>query len=310
MILQVGPEEAGARLDVFLSEKTDLTRSAAQKLAADGVVCVNGKAASKNLRLKAGDEVDISLPKPQMAEIEPEDIPLDVLYEDADVLVVNKPQGMVVHPAAGNLCGTLVNALMFHCGDSLSEINGVIRPGIVHRIDKDTSGVLVVAKNNSAHLALASQFEEHSISREYICLVEGGVKEDSFTVDAPIGRHPKDRKKMMAGVKEGRRAVTHFQVQERFAGYTLLSCRLETGRTHQIRAHLASLGRHIVGDPVYGLKKDRLAQKHHIIGQLLHAKTLGFVHPATGAYMEFTAPLPPYFRSVLKDLGGQYNKNL
>lgn len=289
----------GVRLDVFISENADVTRSAAQKLICDGNVSVNGKEVAKNYKLNKGDCVEIEIPEAEILSVEPEDIPLDILYEDNDVIVVNKPQGMVVHPAVGNLSGTLVNALMHHAAGSLSAINGVIRPGIVHRIDKDTSGVLVVAKNNDAHLSLAEQIKEHSVKREYICLIHEGVKEDSFTVDKPIGRSRKDRKKM--GIEpDGRNAVTHFTVLQRFSGATLLSCRLETGRTHQIRVHLASQGCHIVGDPLYGLKKDKIAEQYHITGQLLHARMLGFIHPRTNEYMEFSAPVPEYFERVLE----------
>lgn len=289
----------GARLDIFVSETAEITRSAAQKLIEDGNVTVNGKTTAKNYKLREGDNIEIEIPEAEMLSVEPEDIPLDILYEDEDVIVVNKPQGMVVHPAVGNLSGTLVNALMHHASGSLSAINGVIRPGIVHRIDKDTSGVLVVAKNNEAHLSLAEQIKEHSVKREYVCLIHEGAKQDSFTIDKPIGRSRKDRKKM--GIEpDGRNAVTHFTVLERFSGATLLSCRLETGRTHQIRVHLSSIGCHIVGDPLYGLKKDKIAEQSHINGQLLHARVLGFVHPRTKEYMEFSAPFPEYFAEVLE----------
>lgn len=291
-------ETGGERLDSFVSARAELTRSAAQKLIENENVSVNGKAVAKNYKLHSGDCVSVVLPEPESLEIAPEEIPLDILYEDSDVLVVNKPQGMVVHPAAGNYSGTLVNALMYHAGDSLSAINGVIRPGIVHRIDKDTSGILVVAKNNEAHLSLAEQIAEHSVCREYVCLIHEGVREDSFTVNQPIGRSKKDRKKM-AVVSDGKHAVTHFRVLERFSGASYLACRLETGRTHQIRVHLASRGCHIIGDPVYGLQKDKTAERYGIKGQLLHARLLGFTHPRTGDYMEFSAPLPQYFQEVL-----------
>lgn len=294
-------EQGGGRIDLFVSETAEVTRSAAQKLIESGCVRIGDVPVSKNYKLREGDVVEIEIPEPEMLEIAPEEIPLDIVYEDADVLVVNKPQGMVVHPAPGNYSGTLVNALMFHAGDSLSAINGVIRPGIVHRIDKDTSGLLVVAKNNESHLSLAEQIKEHSVTREYVCLVCEGVHEDSFTIDRPIARSKKDRKKMAID-PEGRKAVTHITVLERFAGATLLSCRLETGRTHQIRVHLNSRGCHIAGDPVYGLSKDKLKERFHLEGQLLHARTLGFVHPKTGEYMEFSAPLPDYFQNVLDHL--------
>ncbi len=294
--------DAGMRLDMFVSEQFGLTRSAAQKLLEDGNVSVNGQIVVKKYKIKNGDEVRVIRPEPRVIDAVPQNIPLDILYEDTDVLVVNKPQGMVVHPAAGNPDGTLVNALMHHTQGNLSAINGVIRPGIVHRIDKDTSGILVVAKNNDAHLSLAEQIKEHSVKREYICLIHGGVSWEEQTVDSPIGRDPKDRKKMLAGVKDGREAVTHFYVEKRYRGYTLLRCRLETGRTHQIRVHLKSINKHIVGDPVYGLKEDVLAKKNAVCGQLLHAGTLGFVHPGTGAYVEFTQELPPYFLDILHKL--------
>lgn len=292
-------EEGGTRLDQFVAERAEITRSAAQKLIGDGCVSINGAPAAKNYRLRAGECVEVTLPEPETLSVAPEDIPLAILYEDDDLIVVNKPQGMVVHPAAGNYSGTLVNALMHHAAGRLSAINGVVRPGIVHRIDKDTSGILVVAKNNEAHLSLAEQIKEHSVRREYVCLIHEGVREDCFSVEKPIGRCRKDRKKM-AVEAAGRHAVTHFKVLERFRGATYLSCRLETGRTHQIRVHLGSMGCHIVGDPLYGLKKDKIAEQFHIQGQLLHARTLGFVHPRTEEYMEFSAQPPEYFQRVLE----------
>ena len=295
-------ENIGLRLDIFLSECTDITRSNAQKLLKDGCVLINGKPETKKYKIRENDEVQVCLPEPRVVDAEPQDIPLDIVYEDDDIIVVNKPQGMVVHPAAGNYDGTLVNALMFHTKGRLSAINGVIRPGIVHRIDKDTSGILVVAKNDKAQLSLSEQIKEHSMKREYYCLIAGGVKEDEFTVDKPIGRDPKDRKRMLAGVTGGRSAVTHFYVEKRYEGYTLLKCVLETGRTHQIRVHLKSVGKAIVGDKVYGLKKDTLAQKNEISGQLLHAKKLGFIHPATSEYVEFDSPLPEKFLCILNKL--------
>ncbi len=293
-------EASGGRLDLFVAEHAQMTRSAAQKLIEDGHVLVSGVMRPKNYKLRAGEEVCFNLPEPERLAVTPEDIPLDILYEDEDIILVNKPQGMVVHPAAGNYSGTLVNALMSYAGDRLSAINGVVRPGIVHRIDKDTSGILVIAKNNEAHISLAKQIKDHSVKREYVCLIHEGVREDNFTVEKPIGRSKKDRKKM-AVVSDGRNAVTHFTVLERFWGATFLSCRLETGRTHQIRVHLASMGCHIVGDPVYGLKKDKIAEQFHINGQLLHAGVLGFVHPATNQYMEFSAPPPEIFQKVLEN---------
>lgn len=292
----------GKRLDVFVSEQFALTRSAAQKLLEDGAITVNGAAANKKYKIKESDEVRVNIPEPRVIDARPQDIPLDILFEDEDIIVVNKPQGMVVHPAAGNPDGTLVNALMHHTKGNLSAINGVIRPGIVHRIDKDTSGVLVVAKNNEAHLSLAEQIKAHTVTREYLCLVHGGVSWEELTVDKPIGRDPKDRKRMLAGTKDGREAVTHFYVEKRYSGYTLLRCVLETGRTHQIRAHLKSVGKHIVGDPVYGLKEDTLARANNICGQLLHAGKLGFVHPRTKEYVEFNQELPSYFLCILNKI--------
>lgn len=291
--------DSGKRLDVFVSEQFDVTRSGAQKLLEEGHVTVNGDVANKKLKLKESDEVRVEKPEPRVLNAEPQNIPIDILYEDGDVIVVNKPQGMVVHPAAGNPDGTLVNALMYHTGGSLSAINGVIRPGIVHRIDKDTSGVLVVAKNDKAHVSLAEQIKEHSVKREYLCLIHGGVTWDELTVKKPIGRDPKDRKKMLAGAKDGKEAITHFFVETRYQGYTLLKCVLETGRTHQIRTHLKSIGKHIVGDPVYGLKEDKLAKENNISGQLLHAAKLGFIHPTQKTYMEFTKELPERFLCIL-----------
>ncbi len=302
LTLTAEKEYEGTRLDVFMSECADFTRSAAQKLLEEGNVSVNGKRQTKKYKIKTGDEVQVILPEPRVVDAVPQDIPLDIVYEDDDIIVVNKPQGMVVHPAAGNPDGTLVNALMYHTKGNLSAINGVIRPGIVHRIDKDTSGILVVAKNDKAHLSLSEQIKEHSMTREYYCLIVGGVKEDEFTVDKPIGRDPKDRKKMLAGVRDGREAITHFYVEKRYQGYTLLKCVLETGRTHQIRAHLKSVGKAIVGDPVYGLKKDKLAEQNKIGGQLLHAKKLGFIHPALGKYVEYNSELPGYFLDILHKL--------
>ena len=301
-IIKALKEDEGMRLDVFLSEKTELTRSAIQKLCEDGQILLNGKTASKKDKIKFSDEVRVIMPEPRIINAEPQNIPIDVVYEDKDIIVVNKPQGMVVHPAAGNFDGTLVNALMYHTGGNLSAINGVIRPGIVHRIDKDTSGILVVAKNNDAHLSLAEQIKEHSVTREYVCLIHGGVNWDELTVDKPIGRDPRDRKKMLAGAKDGRNAITHFYVEKRYSGYTLLKCVLETGRTHQIRTHLKSIGKAIVGDPVYGLKDDKLAKKNGVTGQLLHARKLGFIHPSLGEYVEYNTEIPPIFMCILDKL--------
>lgn len=296
-IQRIKAETAGDRIDKFISEKCDqISRSYAARLLEDGKVFLGAQAVSKNYRLRGGEEIEIHLPEPETLEVLPENIPLEIVYEDTELLVVNKPQGMVVHPAAGNQTGTLVNALLYHCQGRLSAINGVIRPGIVHRIDKDTSGLLVVAKNNDAHLFLAEQIKERKASRKYFALVNGRVREDG-TVDRPIGRHPSDRKRM-AVVAGGREAVTHYHVLEDFGNYTLLECVLETGRTHQIRVHMAYIGHSIVGDPVYGMKKE----KFHLNGQLLHAHSIGFVHPKTGEYMEFSAPLPGYFQEVVSVL--------
>ncbi len=304
MILEFSFTETSGfkRLDVFVSEKAEITRSNAQKLIDDGCVSVSGKTASKNYKLHTDDVVTVDFPEPEILDIVAQDIPLDIVYEDNDLIIVNKPQGMVVHPAAGNYSGTLVNAIMYHCGDNLSAINGVVRPGIVHRIDKETSGLLVIAKNNESHLVLADMIKEHNFDREYACLVHGNIIEDKFTIDKPIGRHPKERKMMAVTDKNSKYAVTHFEVLERFGCATLLLCRLETGRTHQIRVHLKSIGRSIVGDTVYGIKKDSLAAKYHLRGQMLHAKRLGFCHPTTKEYMNFTKDVPEYFEKVLSDL--------
>ena len=293
--LTITARTSGIRLDKYIADNSEISRSFAAKLAEDGKITVNGKAADKKTKLNAGDEIIIEIPSPQTLEAQPQDIELDIVYEDDYVIVVNKPQGMVVHPAPGNPDGTLVNGLLYHC--SLSSINGVIRPGIVHRIDKDTSGLLIVAKTNEAHESLSAQLKERKALRKYHCLVNGNIKEDSGTIDKPIGRHPSDRKKM-AVITGGREAVTHFNVLERFGQYTLAECILETGRTHQIRVHMASIGHSIVGDPVYGIKKERFKTN----GQLLHAKTIGFVHPVTGALMEFDSELPPYFTAILDKL--------
>lgn len=296
--MEITVTEAGARLDKYLSDNIEgISRSYAAKLCDEGrVILFDGTVLSKKYKTSAGDCIIIDMPEPEEAEILPEDISLDIVYEDNDLLVINKPQGMVVHPAPGNYSGTLVNALMFHCHGNLSAINGVIRPGIVHRIDKDTSGLLVVAKNNDAHLALSEQIKDKKAVRKYYALVNGRVKE-SGTVNRPIGRHPKDRKKM-AIVPGGREAVTHYNVIESFDRYTLLECILETGRTHQIRVHMTSLGHSIVGDKTYGTAKEEFKLK----GQLLHAKTIGFNHPKTGEYMEFSAEIPEYFSNVLNKL--------
>lgn len=292
------PEDAGARLDAFLAGKMEKTRSSVQKLIEEENVRLNGAPAAKNARLREGDRVEATEPPPEVLDVKPQNIPLDIVYEDQDLLVVNKPKGMVVHPAAGNPDGTLVNALLFHCGDSLSGINGVIRPGIVHRIDKDTSGLLIVAKNDRAHQSLAEQIAVHSFTRIYNAVVYGIVKEEEGTVSAPIGRHPTDRKRMAVLSSGGREAVTHYRVLERFPGFTLVECRLETGRTHQIRVHMAYIGHPVAGDPVYGPKKCIT----ELQGQCLHARVIGFIHPATGEYLEFDSGLPPYFERFLEKL--------
>lgn len=291
-------EASGVRLDAFLNNKVEsLSRNYAQKLIEEGKVLVNGKAViKKNHKLNLGDQVDFEMPEPEVLDIVAEDIAIEIVYEDDDVIIVNKAQGMVVHPAPGNYTGTLVNAIMYHT-ESLSSINGVIRPGIVHRIDKNTSGLLMIAKNNIAHNALAGQLKDHSSMREYMAIVHGNIKEDSGLVDAPIARHPKNRMKN-AVVPGGKEAVTHFFVEERFGQFTLVRLRLETGRTHQIRVHMAYIGHPLVGDDVYGPKKSKI--KHN--GQLLHAKKLGFVHPTTGEYMEFDSALPEYFQAIIKKI--------
>ena len=292
-------DRSGERADAALARLApDLTRSAAQRLLEEGRVLREGRPLRKNDKLQAGDVLALDLPEPQPVALEPEDIPLDIVYEDKDLLVINKPKGLVVHPAAGHWSGTLVNALLYHCRDSLSGINGELRPGIVHRIDKDTSGLLIVAKNDFAHQALAAQLQDHTLARTYVCLVVGGVREDSGVIDAPIGRHPTDRKKMAVTEKNSRHAVTHWRVLERFPGYTLLECRLETGRTHQIRVHMAYRNHPIVGDTVYGRPKPELGQD----SQCLHARALTFRHPRTGETMTLTCPLPDYFTRLLKAL--------
>ncbi len=297
-VLEFKVESSSVRLDAFLNDRIEsLSRNYAQKLIEEGKVTVNEKAVvKKNHKLKATDVVVIELPDPEVLDIVAEDIPIDVVYEDDDVMIINKPQGMVVHPAPGNYTGTLVNAIMYHT-QNLSSINGIIRPGIVHRIDKNTSGLLMIAKNNIAHNSLAGQLKDHSSMREYMAIVHGNIKEDSGTINAPIARHPKNRLKN-AVVQGGKEAVTHFFVEERFGQYTLLRLRLETGRTHQIRVHMAHIGHPLLGDDVYGPKKSKV--KHE--GQLLHAKKLGFVHPTTGEYVEFDSALPDYFEMIIKKI--------
>lgn len=298
----IGPEEAGQRLDKAVSARLeDLTRSAVQKLIGQGGVRKNGLPLSKNDKVGEGDEIEILLPEPVKLDVRPEEIVLDIAYEDGDLLVVNKPKGMVVHPASGNYSGTLVNALLAHCGDSLSGINGVIRPGIVHRIDKDTSGLLIVAKNDFAHRKLAAQIKAHTFTRVYEAVVYGNLKQDDGTVDAPIGRHPVDRKKMAVTQKNARNAVTHYHVLERLKGFTHVRLTLETGRTHQIRVHMAYLGHPVAGDAVYGPKKTIAS----LNGQCLHARVIGFVHPRDGRYLEITSELPAYFTGFLEKLRKQ-----
>ena len=314
LTFRVEAAEAGARIDKYLSERADLTRSAAVRLIEEGGVSIGGASVSKNYKVKCGDEITIVIPEPEPDTALPEDIPLDVVYEDEDIIVINKPVGMVVHPAAGNPSGTLVNALLYHCKGSLSGIGGVLRPGIVHRIDKDTSGLLVVAKNDRAHLHLAEQIKEHSAHRIYRAVCVGNVKEDEGTVDLPIGRHPVDRKKMAVirdPDREARDAVTHYRVLERFAGrqtwgnaFTYIECRLETGRTHQIRVHMAAKGHPLLGDEVYGGDNTPFGARHKawIKGQTLHACELHLTHPTTGERMHFTAPQPPEMIKLLEIL--------
>ncbi|MBU5225331.1 RluA family pseudouridine synthase [Clostridium senegalense] len=297
ILLKVDEDNINKRLDLFISENLEgKSRSYVQGLIEDEKVKVNEKIKKSNYKLKLEDVINIEVPQPRELEIEAEDISLDIVYEDSDVIIVNKAKDMVVHPAPGNYNGTLVNALLYHCKD-LSGINGVARPGIVHRIDKDTSGILVIAKNDNAHNRLAEQFKDHSITRTYYALVEGVIKTDSGVINAPIGRHPVERIKM-AVVKNGKHAVTHYEVIERFKGYTLVKCNLETGRTHQIRVHMSHIGHPLLGDEVYGFKK----QKFKLQGQALHAKDLGFIHPTKGEYVEFSSQLPQYFEKLLENL--------
>ena len=293
------PDLSGERLDAYLARAVpDMTRSAAQRLIEEGCVLRNGKPAKKNDKLNPGDTVDVTIPEPRETEIVPTDIPLDIVYEDEDVLVINKPKGLVVHPAAGHQEDTLVNGLLFSKAGELSGINGELRPGIVHRIDKDTSGLLAVAKNDLAHVMLASQLKDHTMARTYDAIVCGNLKEDSGTVDAPIGRHPSDRKKMCVIARNSKEAVTHWEVVKRYRGYTHIRCKLETGRTHQIRVHMAHIGHPILGDTVYGRKKPELGQD----SQCLHAGALCFRHPRDGRPVMVFAPLPEYFQKVLEKL--------
>ena len=307
LVLNVAAEDAGKRIDAYIADNSELTRSAAAKLVESGDILVNGKTVAKNCKLKAGDVVDVELPEPAPDKAEPENIPLDVIYEDDDIIVVNKPSGMVVHPAAGNPCGTLVNALLYHCKGSLSGIGGVVRPGIVHRIDKDTSGLLVVAKNDESHNFLSEKLKTHEVSRIYYAIVIGSFSEDEGRVDAPIGRHPSDRKKM-AVLKEGqgtaRNAVTHYKTLARYKGFSLVRCQLETGRTHQIRVHMAYKGHPLLGDGVYGGGKTQFeaANKGLISGQCLHAKELMLTHPKTGKEMYFECQLPDEMKKIIEKL--------
>lgn len=290
-------DDKNIRLDKYLSgQLEDISRSYLQKLMKDDAVLVNEEPQKANYRVQPQDEIRVTLPEEKLPDIAAEDIPLDILYEDEQLLVINKPKGMVVHPSAGHYSGTLVNALLYHCGDTLSGINGVLRPGIVHRIDMDTTGALVVCKTDLSHQSLAAQLQEHSITRKYRALVLHNVKEDSGTIDGPIGRHPTDRKRMAVNYKNGKTAVTHYRVLERFGKYTYIECQLETGRTHQIRVHMAGIGHPLLGDTVYGPVKTPF----RLQGQCLHAMVLGFLHPVTGEYMEFTAPMPEYFNELLR----------
>ena len=299
-LIQASAEHSGIRIDRFLSEQLpEHSRSYIQKLIKDGQVSIEGKAVKSNYKITGSEEIALLIPDQVIPDILPEDIPLDILYEDQDLIVINKPKGMVVHPAAGHYSGTLVNALMYHCKNDLSGINGVMRPGIVHRIDRNTTGSLLVCKNDFAHNAIAEQLKVHSITRRYRAIVHGNLKDDQGTVDAPIGRHPIDRKKMAIEPRNGRNAITHYRVLERFGNYTYIECQLETGRTHQIRVHMSSIHHPIVGDDVYGPAKCPFSG---LQGQTLHAQVLGFIHPRTGKYMEFSAPLPEYFENLLTKL--------
>lgn len=294
------PGEELLRIDRFLGSRLEqVSRSYLQKLVKDGAVLVNGKPVKSSYKVENGDRIRLEIPDAVEPEIEAEPMALDILYEDSDIILINKPKGMVVHPAAGHYSGTLVNGLMAHCKNELSGINGVMRPGIVHRIDMDTTGVLIVCKNDKAHNVIAEQLKVHSITRKYYAIVHGVLKADTGTINAPIGRHPVDRKKMSINEKNGKEAVTHYRVLQRFRRFTLVECQLETGRTHQIRVHMASIGHPLLGDQVYGPAKVPFSG---LQGQTLHAGVLGIIHPSTGEYMEFTAPLPAYFEAVLKKL--------
>lgn len=295
--LSASDADCGVRIDKFISDNLEeLTRSSIQSLIKTGEVLVKGNSVNKSYKLQSGDSIEVIIPEPQPLNTVPENIPIDIIYEDEDLLIVNKPKGMVVHPAHGNHTGTLVNALLYHCGDSLSGINGVIRPGIVHRIDKNTSGLLIVAKNDTSHVKLSEQIRDHSFTREYEAIAVGSFKNETFTVDAPIGRHKTDRKKMCVTYENSKNAITHGNVLKQYGGFAHLRLKLETGRTHQIRVHLAYIGHPVLGDDVYGKPYKNLT------GQCLHARKIGFIHPRTGEYLEFTSDLPEYFVSVLNKI--------
>lgn len=299
IIFKITKNDEEKRIDSFLvSNLTDVSRSRIQKLIEENQITVNDKNINKNYKLKENDNIIVQIQQPKEIEILPQNIPLDIVYEDNDVILINKPQNMVVHPANGHYTNTLVNGLMYHCKDNLSGINGVMRPGIVHRIDKDTSGILIVAKNDKAHNSLSNQLKDHSMTRVYYAVVCGNLKNDKGTIDAPLGRHPIDRKKMAVTTKNSKNAVTHYEVINRFKKYTLIKLKLETGRTHQIRVHMSYIGHPLLGDIVYGNQK----QPFNLTGQTLHAKVLGFLHPTTNKYMEFETPLPTYFENILKKL--------
>lgn len=293
----VKDSDAGQRIDKLLSiQLTDFSRSYIQKLLSNRAVLIHGQPIKSNYKVKEGDYIQVEIPEPEVLDVQPENIPLDIVYEDTDILIINKPKGMVVHPAAGHYSGTLVNAILYHCQDDLSTINGVLRPGIVHRIDMDTTGLLVICKNNMAHQSLAEQLKVHSITRKYTAIVYDNIPEDNGTIHKTIGRHPVDRKKQAVNVRNGRDAITHYRVLERFGGkYTMVECQLETGRTHQIRVHMASIHHPLLGDTVYGPSKDPF----HLQGQTLHAGVLGFIHPRTGKYVEFHSELPEYFQNLI-----------
>lgn len=298
LCFEITEEQEDERIDRFLAQLQSLSRSYIQKMMKEEAVKVNGVPVKGSYRVKTDDQVEFMLPEAVEPDIAPEDIPLDILYEDRDVIVVNKPKGMVVHPAAGHYSGTLVNALLYHCGAELSGINGVLRPGIVHRIDRDTTGSVIACKNDAAHGSIAAQLKEHSVNRKYHAICHGVLKADEGTIDRPVGRHPSDRKKMAVNEKNGKQAVTHYRVLKRFKEYTYVECVLETGRTHQIRVHMASIGHPLLGDEVYSARKCPF----HLQGQTLHAKILGFRHPDSGEYIETDAPLPDYFRHLLEIL--------